>query len=55
MGVVGGVDPDDKSVLSEPGLLMCCTYKNKMSIWIQLGSNVISHVDLDKVEVYIKP
>lgn len=44
MGVGGGVDPVDMSVLLESGERIYCAYKNKMSVWVQLGCNMISHV-----------
>ena len=44
MGVGGGVDPIDTSVLLESGQPKYCAYKNKVSVWVQLGCNMISHV-----------
>jgi hypothetical protein len=46
MEVGGGADPIDTSVLLESGRRIYCSYKNKMSFWVQLGCNVISHVCL---------
>ena len=44
MGVGGGVDPIDTLAFLESEQQVYCAYKNKVSVWVQLGCNMISHV-----------